>query len=252
MGREPTDVRGTLASAQERAGAHVERHSLWLQNSVRGAVGLGIAVLIADLSDVSHGFWVVLGTLSVLRSNALSTGQDVLRALLGTAVGFVIGAGIVVAVGTDTTLLWVLLPFAILLAGLAPATASFAAGQAAFTLTVLIVFNILAPGGLADRPRAHRGRRAGLCGERRRRAAVLAARRGRGALHRARRMPIATAPRYLAACVRFGLGRCDAGTEPEPEPAELAGAPPRPRVASTTRSAPTWPSAAPSRCRSPR
>ncbi len=147
MGREPTDVRGTLASAQERAGAHVERHSLWLQNSVRGAVGLGIAVLIADLSDVSHGFWVVLGTLSVLRSNALSTGQDVLRALLGTAVGFVIGAGIVVAVGTDTTLLWVLLPFAILLAGLAPATASFAAGQAAFTLTVLIVFNILAPEG---------------------------------------------------------------------------------------------------------
>ena len=44
MGREPTDVRGTLASAQERAGAHVERHSLWLLNSVRGAVGLGIAV----------------------------------------------------------------------------------------------------------------------------------------------------------------------------------------------------------------
>ena len=69
-----------------------------------------------------------------------------LRALLGTAVGFVIGAGIVVAVGTDAALS-VLLPFAILLAGLAPATASFAAGQAAFTLTVLIVLNILAPEG---------------------------------------------------------------------------------------------------------
>ena len=34
-----------------------------------------------------------------------------------------------------------------LLAGLAPATISFAAGQAAFTLTLLILFNILAPAG---------------------------------------------------------------------------------------------------------
>ena len=40
-----------------------------------------------------------------------------------------------------------LLPFAVLFAGLAPAAISFAAGQAAFTLTLLILFNILAPEG---------------------------------------------------------------------------------------------------------
>ncbi len=48
---------------------------------------------------------------------------------------------------TDRALLWVLLPIAVLFAGLAPATISFAAGQAAFTLTLLILFNILAPEG---------------------------------------------------------------------------------------------------------
>ena len=68
---------------QERASAHIEPHSVWLHNSVRGAIGLGLAVLVSDLTGVQHSFWVVLGTLSVLRSNAFNTGQNVLRALLG-------------------------------------------------------------------------------------------------------------------------------------------------------------------------
>jgi hypothetical protein len=50
-------------------------------------------------------------------------------------------------IGTDTTLLWFLLPPAILLAGVAPAAISFAAGQAAFTLTLVCVFNIIQPAG---------------------------------------------------------------------------------------------------------
>ena len=147
LGRQPAGIGGTLSEAQVSAGAHLERHSLWLRNSVRAAVGLGLAVLVARLTGVQHSFWVVLGTLSVLRSNALSTGQDVLHALLGTLAGFVVGAVIVVLIGTDTTVLWVLLPPAVLLAGLAPATVSFAAGQAAFTLTLLILFNLLSPAG---------------------------------------------------------------------------------------------------------
>jgi hypothetical protein len=110
-------------------------------------VALGLAVLVAELTGVQHAFWVVFGTLSVLRSNALSTGQNVVRAVLGTTAGFVIGGGLVYAIGTNTTVLWVLLPIAVLLAGLAPATVSFAAGQAAFTVTLLILFNIIAPAG---------------------------------------------------------------------------------------------------------
>ena len=76
LGRQPEGLQGPLTSAQQRAVAHLARQSLWLRNSLRGAVALGLAVLVADLSGVQHGFWVAFGTLSVLRSNALSTGQN--------------------------------------------------------------------------------------------------------------------------------------------------------------------------------
>jgi hypothetical protein len=147
VGRQPSGVGGALASAQERAGAHFDRHSAALQSSVRGAIGLGIAVFVADATGVQHSFWVVLGTLSVLRSNALTTGQTALRGIAGTAVGFVIGGALVELIGTNHAVLWVLLPLAITFAGMAPAVISFAAGQAGFTITLLILFNIIEPAG---------------------------------------------------------------------------------------------------------
>jgi hypothetical protein len=71
----------------------------------------------------------VLGTLSVLRSNALGTGATALRAVSGTAVGFVVGSAIMIGVSDHTVLLWVLLPLAVLVSGAAPSMISFAAGQ---------------------------------------------------------------------------------------------------------------------------
>ncbi len=147
LGRRPDGAPGALASIYERAGTHVDRHSLWLRNSLRGALGLGLAVLVARLTGVQHAFWVVFGTLSVLRSSALVTGQNVARAVLGTTAGFVVGGIIVWLVGTDRTLLWVLLPLAVLFAAWRRRRSRSPAGQAAFTLTLLILFNILAPEG---------------------------------------------------------------------------------------------------------
>jgi hypothetical protein len=143
LGRQPEGLPGTLSAAEERAAAHVEPHSVWLRNSIRGAAGLGLAVLVARLTGVQHSFWVVLGTLSVLRSNALSTGQDSVRALAGTVAGLIVGSGLLAVIGTNATALWIVLPIAVLLAGVAPAAISFAAGQAAFTLTLVILFNLI-------------------------------------------------------------------------------------------------------------
>jgi uncharacterized membrane protein YccC len=147
LGRQPAGAGGALSSVQERASAHVEPHSVWLHNSVRGAIALGLAVLVSDLTGVQHSFWVVLGTLSVLRSNAFSTGQNVLRALLGNLAGFIIGGALILGIGTNDTVLWILLPIAVLIAGFAPAVISFAAGQASFTITLVILYNIIAPAG---------------------------------------------------------------------------------------------------------
>ena len=126
---------------------HASVRSVWFVNSLRGSLALAAAVLVADLSSVQHGFWVVFGTLSVLRTNAASTGSTALRALLGTAVGFVIGGALIVAIGTDTSALWVALPIALAVAAYSPGTAPFAVGQAAFTVVIAVLFNLIVPVG---------------------------------------------------------------------------------------------------------
>jgi uncharacterized membrane protein YccC len=127
--------------------SHLSFRSVWFRNALRGATGLAIAVLVIELTNVQHGFWVVLGTLSVLRSNALGTGATAIRAVGGTAVGFLVGSLIMIGVADHTVLLWALLPFAVLFSGVAPSMISFAAGQAAFTTMVVILFNIIEPTG---------------------------------------------------------------------------------------------------------
>ncbi len=127
--------------------SHLSFRSVWFRNALRGGIGLALAVTVIEVTDVSHGFWVVLGTLSVLRSNALGTGATALRAVGGTALGFVVGSIIMIGVADHMVLLWVLLPVAVLVSGIAPSMISFAAGQAAFTLLVIILFNIIQPLG---------------------------------------------------------------------------------------------------------
>jgi len=221
VGRQPEGFAGLLTAAGERAAAHAARQSLWLRNSIRGAVGLALAVLVADLSSVQHGFWVVLGTLSVLRSNALSTGQNIVFALLGTAVGFLIGGVLVYLIGTNTTVLWALLPIVVLFAGLAPATISFAAGQAAFTLTLLILFNIIVPAGwkigLVRVEDVAIGGAVSLA------VGLLFWPRGAtAALGRALAQAYSDGARYLAEAVAYGVGRCDPSGAQAPPPRRAA------------------------------
>jgi hypothetical protein len=146
-GPAPRRRLGGLASAAGVVGRHASFRSVWVLNSLRGALALAAAVAVADISGVQHGFWVVLGTLSVLRTNAASTGSTAVRALLGTVAGFVIGAALLVGIGTGPAGLWVALPVAVLVAAYSPGTMPFTVGQAAFTITVVVLFNLLAPAG---------------------------------------------------------------------------------------------------------
>jgi len=238
LGRQPPGFTGLLSSVSERARAHLEPSSIWLHNSLRGAAALAGAVLVADLSNVQHGFWVAFAALSVLRSNALATGQNTLRAVLGTTGGFVVGGALVYAIGTNTTVLWILLPFVILFAGVAPAAISFAAGQAAFTMVLLILFNIIAPAGwqigLVRVEDIAIGGTVSLV------AGLLFWPHGAGrSLGRALGRAYEDCVAYLAAAVEFGVGRCDpiaaTATEP-PRQAALAAAAASRRLDDTFRS----------------
>jgi len=147
-GDPPAEPRtAALTAAATVTLRHVSVRSAWFLSSVRGAVALATAIAVADVTGVQHGFWVVLGTLSVLRTSAASTGATALRALAGTVAGFVIGALLLLTIGTGSAALWVALPFAVLVASYAPGTAPFAVGQAAFTVTVSVLYNLLAPAG---------------------------------------------------------------------------------------------------------
>lgn len=136
-----------LLAATRVVSRHASLRSVWFLNSLRGALALAAAVGVAGVTGVEHGFWVVLGTLSVLRTSAASTGATALRALLGTVIGFVVGALLLLVIGTGPAALWIALPAAVLVAAYAPGALPFVAGQAAFTVVVSVLFNILAPAG---------------------------------------------------------------------------------------------------------
>ncbi|BEP14217.1 FUSC family protein [Acidothermaceae bacterium B102] len=213
LGRQPEGLSSRLSAASERATSHVERHSVWLHNSIRGGAALGLSVLLADETGVQHSFWVILGTLSVLRSNALNTGQNIVRGLAGTVAGFVIGALLLEVIGTNPTTLWVLLPLAILVAGVAPAAISFAAGQAAFTVVLVILFNIIQPAGW----------RIGLlrvedialgCSVSLVVGLLFWPRGARAALRQALAEAYVDSAAYLARAVEYGMVRCDWSAAP--------------------------------------
>jgi uncharacterized membrane protein YccC len=125
----------------------VTTRSVAARNAVRTGVGLALAVGFTHLFPIQHGFWVVLGAIVVLGSSALTTGTRVVRAMVGTAIGVILGAALIAVVGVEPVVLWALLPLAVFASAYVPRVASFTAGQAALTMMVLIVFNLIVPTG---------------------------------------------------------------------------------------------------------
>jgi uncharacterized membrane protein YgaE (UPF0421/DUF939 family) len=144
----PTVASGaTLSRAVDVVRANAVPRSAWLQDSLRAGIALGVAVLVADLASLDHAFWVVLGTLAVLRSSAFETGRTGLDAAMGTVVGFVVSTAFFAVVGLDRTALWIVIVLAYFLAAYLPQVAGFVAGQAAFTVLVVCLFNLVVPAG---------------------------------------------------------------------------------------------------------
>jgi uncharacterized membrane protein YccC len=138
---------GLVARVAATVRAHLTPSSPVLHGSLRVGLGLALAVLLSRLLRLDHGFWVVLATLSVLRTTALATGRTTAQALAGTIGGFALSALFLATVGRDPTVLWLALPCAIFLAAYAASVVGFVAGQAAFSVTVVILFNLIVPAG---------------------------------------------------------------------------------------------------------
>jgi hypothetical protein len=128
-------------------GGFLATRAVVVRNSLRTGLGLALAVTVTHVFPVQHGFWVVLGAMSVLRSSALTTGTRVIRAVVGTTLGFLIGIVFIELLGVEPIVLWATLPVVAFGSAYVPEVASFVAGQAMFTMMVLIIFNTINPSG---------------------------------------------------------------------------------------------------------
>lgn len=137
----------TKRSAIASLFGYLRTGSVSAQMSVRTGLSLAAAYGVTLVMPIQNAPWVVLGALSVLRSSALTTGSTALRAVTGTVIGFAIGASVIAVLGVDPVVLWTLLPVVAFGSTYINVVGSFVAGQAMFTMMVLIVFNLMQPQG---------------------------------------------------------------------------------------------------------
>jgi uncharacterized membrane protein YccC len=137
------NIRSLKTQIQSESEKYIEP----LEHAARVAISISLAVLAADLISAQHALWVILGALTVLCSNTANIDHKVENALIGTVIGIIFASGLIVTIGTNTDISWLLLPFTILFTGFAPVGISFTAGQAGFTTMLLLISNITNPIG---------------------------------------------------------------------------------------------------------
>jgi uncharacterized membrane protein YccC len=139
----PTDdLRARVRRSVRGVRSELDPDGVILRNSIRAGIALAAAIVVADLVPVEHGFWIVLATLLVLHSGAHSTYATAVGAVEGTLIGIAVGVTLILVFGDATWLQWMLLPIAVFLAGYLPGI-NFVAGQAAFGLLVIVLFEVL-------------------------------------------------------------------------------------------------------------
>lgn len=131
---------GPLRLGGVRLRGQLTLRSVWFRNALRVALALGTARALAGVLDLSHGFWVLLATLTLMRTTFSATRTAVGPAVLGTLVGAVVAVPLLVVLGADNLVLAVLLPLLIVVALAGGPLLGPAFGQAGFTLTVAALF----------------------------------------------------------------------------------------------------------------
>jgi uncharacterized membrane protein YccC len=147
----PTGFADRLSS-ETAAGTAIARaflatRSVAAHNGLRMGAGLALAVAVTHLHLVERGFWVVVGTMLVLSSSALATRTRVVQAVIGTALGIVLGGVLVAAVGVEPVLLWLLVPITVFGSTYLPRFVSFTAAQAMGALSLLVILSLTIPAG---------------------------------------------------------------------------------------------------------
>ena len=126
--------------------SHLAPRSAYLHSALRLAVALAAARVVAGTLQLTHGFWVLLATLTVLRTSAADTRIALRPAVLGTIAGAVV-SGLLTLVVDEPIAYAVVLPVTMVLAFGVGRLLGPVWEQALFTLLLTVVFAQLAPEG---------------------------------------------------------------------------------------------------------
>ncbi|MET8121292.1 FUSC family protein [Micromonospora sp. NPDC005189] len=138
--------RGTWTLYWWQFRSHLAPRSAHLHSSLRLAVALAIARVAAGVLQLNHGFWVLLATLTVLRTSAADTRTALRPAVLGTIAGAVVSGGLMLVVNQPIVYA-VVLPVTLMLAFGVGRLLGPVWQQALFTLLLTVVFAQLSPEG---------------------------------------------------------------------------------------------------------
>jgi uncharacterized membrane protein YccC len=138
-------TRSTPSLWYMRIRGHLTPRSVFFQNAIRLALGLAAARLVAGLLDLSHGFWVLLATLTLMRASVAATRAALVPAFVGTVIGGLVTALVLGLAGADSNVYEIAFPFVLVLGLAAGRVAGPLVGQASFTLVVALLFAQIAP-----------------------------------------------------------------------------------------------------------
>ncbi len=77
--------------------------AVYLQNAIRLALGLALARLLVDVLALEHGLWVLLATLTLMRTSAAATRAALLPAYVGVIIGAALGGLLLFALGPSSS-----------------------------------------------------------------------------------------------------------------------------------------------------
>ena len=118
--------------------------SPWMRTALRTGAALAAAAAVVEIVGFSHGFWVLLGALAVLRNDTAETLRTSLSALAGTFAGAIIGGGLLLILAPDRWIYAALVVVTVFLTVYAQGTLNLIASQAMFSIYVIVVFSFVA------------------------------------------------------------------------------------------------------------
>ncbi|MDQ1246076.1 MAG: hypothetical protein QG597_443 [Actinomycetota bacterium] len=130
---------------RKRLAAQLSPSAPWMRNALRLGIAITVALAVVKVTGAERGYWVVLGTLSVLRMDLRGTGRSSWQVIQGQLLGFLIGLALIGLVIDRPWLAWLLLPLLAGLQGYMANNVSVVWQQAGFTALLVDMVSLSTP-----------------------------------------------------------------------------------------------------------